>query len=334
MTRMLKLFKGKLFSYLVAINKGMLFDDARYYAKNALQGSRAVPDVDVNSTVIQAIATYANLPVTSEHLDTFVHSFKSWTGLCLDNFDADYSAGCTQSFDSFYLRHRDKKFRCLVGEYFYHLKTWESNNINWSFIDADNPLQTGDALVISYPFCDTGNFFNTSILEECCAKDIPVLIDMCYYPLTSGCAFDFDYQCIDTVAFSLSKVFPVANYRIGVRYTRKDIHDGQKLHHSINYNNMLSAFIGSKLIEKYNVTHIYNTYNSKQKEACEFLNLTPSDSVLFAVGDEDWNTYSRHNLLDAYQLDFDAKMFCNRICLIPVYEHWNLFERFKHGYIT
>ncbi len=334
MTRMLKLFKGKLFSYLVAINKGMLFDDARYYAKNALQGSRAVPDVDVNSTVIQAIATYANLPVTSEHLDTFVHGFKHWTGLCLDNFDADYSAGCTQSFDSFYLRYRDKKFRCLVGEYFYHLKTWESNNINWSFIDADNPLQTGDALVISYPFCDTGNFFNTSILEECCAKDIPVLIDMCYYPLTSGCAFDFDYECIDTVAFSLSKVFPVANYRIGVRYTRKDIHDGQKLHHSINYNNMLSAFIGSKLIEKYNVTHIYNTYNSKQKEACEFLNLTPSDSVLFAVGDEDWNTYSRHNLLDAYQLDFDAKMFCNRICLIPVYEHWNLFERFKHGYIT
>jgi len=331
---MLKLFKGKLFSYLVAVNKGMLFDDARYYAKYALQGSRAIPDSDIHHTVTEAISEYANTPVTFDHLNNFVNNFKDWVGLPLDKFDADYSAGCTQSFDSFYLRHRHKKFRCYVGEYFYHLKTWQSNNIDWSFINNKNPLTNGDALVISYPFCDTGDFWNSLVFEECCQKNIPVLIDMCYYPLTQGCNFNLDYECIDTVAFSLSKVFPVANYRIGVRYTRNNINDGQKLHHSINYNNMLSAFIGIKLIEKYNVTHIHNIYNYKQKDACEFFNLTQSDSVLFGVGDKDWNIYSRSNLLNAYQLDYNPNMFCNRICLIPVYEHWDLFERFKNEYNT
>ena len=326
--------KGKLFSYLVAVNKGMLFNEAREYSRHALQGSRAIPDADVHQTVSQAISKYADIPVTLEHLNNFVHSFKDWLNLPLHQFDADYSAGCTQAFDSFYFRHRYKKFRCYVGEYFYHLKTWQSNSVDWKFITNDHPLVEGDALVISYPFCDTGDFWNSTVLQECNEKNIPVLLDMCYYPLTEGCTFDFSHSCIDTVAFSLSKVFPVANYRIGVRYTRKDIDDGQKLHHSINYNNMLSAYIGHTLIEKYTVKHVHDKYKHKQQTACKFFNLKQSDSVLFGVGDQEWNMYSRSNLLHTYNLDYDADMFCNRICLIPVYEHWNLFERFKNEHTT
>ncbi len=340
MTRMLNLFNGKLFSYLVAVNKGMPFADARRYAKDALQGSRAIPDSDVHNTVTESIQKYASMPVTFSHLNNFVNDFKDWLGIpILDQFDADFSSGTTQAFDSFYFRHRHKKFRCFVGEYFYHLKTWESNSVNWSFVTPEDTLTEGDVLVLSYPFCDTGNYSNISILEECCSKNIPVLLDMCYYPLSDGSECDLHSiekyaQCIDTISFSLSKVFPVANYRIGVRYTNKYINDGQKLHHSINYNNMLSAFIGNCLIEKYSVSHIYNLYRSKQQDACKFFNLDLSDSVLFGIGDKKWDIYSRSNLLKVYQLDYDTKMFCNRICLNPVYEHWNLYQRFKNGYST
>ena len=314
----------------------MSFADARHYARYALQGSRAIPDRSVHNTVTEAIREYSNIPVTFDHLNSFVERFKDWLGIpVLDHFDADFSSGTTQAFDSFYFRHRYKKFRCYIGEYFYHLKNWESNNVEWSFITKENPLTQGDALVLSYPFCDTGNFYNIDVLEECCSKNIPVLLDMCYYPLTNNdCDSDFNYKCIDTIAFSLSKVFPVANYRIGIRYTNKNVNDGQKLHHSINYNNMLSAFIGLRLIDKYSVSHIYDMYKHKQKDICNFFNLIPSDSVLFGIGDENWDIYSRRNLLSVYQLTYDTSMFCNRICLNSIYEHWNLYERFKNVYPT
>jgi len=51
---------------------------------------------------------------------------------------------------------------------------------------------------------------------------------------------------------------------------------------------------------------------------------------MFAVGDADWNQYSRRNLLNIYQLDIDPSMFKNRVSLVSVFEHWNLFEKIKN----
>jgi hypothetical protein len=128
------------------------------------------------------------------------------------------------------------------------------------------------------------------------------------------------------VAFSLSKAFPVANLRIGVRYTRPDIFDGQKLHDSINYNNSLSAWIGLQLIKQFPSDYIYNRYREQQQQVCEQFNLTASDSVLFAQGDSTWDYYNRGNLLETYKLDFTAQQFCNRISLVSIFDNWDIFE--------
>ena len=139
-----------------------------------------------------------------------------------------------------------------------------------------------------------------------------------------------DYPCIDTVAFSLSKAFHVANMRIGVRYTRKDMFDGQKLHHSINYNNALSAYVGHEIVKNFSPDYLYKTYRTKQLEFCSFSGLTPSDSILFALGDGTWDKYSRRNLLNVYKLTYDPSMFTNRILLQPVFDNWDLFEVIKN----
>ena len=266
----------------------------------------------------------------------FVNEFASWLGLDLSKFDVDYSAGATQSFDSFYLRHRDKHFCCFTGEYFYHLKTWISNNINWSFIQHEDELTNNSALVISYPFCDTGNFYYLeNILDKCDQLQIPVLLDMAYYPLTNTPGVEFTHNCIDTVAFSLSKTFPVANYRIGVRYTKKNIYDGQKLHDDINYNNFASCYLGYKLIQEFPVNYIAQKYRNMQQEVCDTFQLEPSDSVIFALGNSEWDICRapagalQISLLDAYKLDINPKLFENRICLNPVYENWRLFNELK-----
>lgn len=328
-----KLCKGKIFSYMIAVANNMQFYEARSYANNALQGSRAIKNSIIND-ISEYIEEYTRLPFDVSQLTKFTNSFSDWVNIPdLIKYDVDFSNGTTQAFDSFYFRHRAKRFRCFVGEYFYHIKTWQSNNVNWKFITDDMPLITGDAVIVSFPFCDTGNFWNLkNILETCESLNIPVLIDMCYYPLTNGKSIDLTYNCIDTIAFSLSKTFPVANYRIGVRYTRPGLVDGQKLHHKINYNNTLSAFLGNKLLNTFSPTYMQDTYKNQQIEACNYFNLRPSDSVIFSIGDSKWDDYSRSTLLATYQLNYDATMFANRICLIPIFEHWHLFEKFKNAY--
>lgn len=327
---------GKLFCYTVNAHKD--FIECRTVANNLLQGSKAVVDTDTQN-FLQNINLKNN---KLDHLSVFVNEFAAWLNnssnkiVGLDKFEPDFSSGTTQAFDSFYFRHRQKRFRCLVGEYFYHIKTWTSNKVNWSFITDADPLTLNDALVISLPFCDTGNITNQyqDLLDTCTMLNIPVLVDCCYYTIAGNININIDHDCIDTVAFSLSKAFPLAHYRIGVRYTRRDIFDGQKLHHSINYNNSLSAYIGLEFIKNFDSTYIYNKYWPKQQEVSEFFNIAPSSCAIFAVGDQKWDQYSRKNLLSAYQLNFDPTLFANRICLNPIYENWNLFKAFKNEITT
>ena len=325
-------------SWAIAARENPLsFFDTRSAAQLTLQGSRAVQDVSAVEAVSSVARDIDLHTIVSQlhHLNEFLNSVTDWLQQHstnsirgIDQYVPDFSAGTTQSFDSFYWRHRHRRMRCFVGEYFYHIKTWISTNTDWSFISEQDPLQPGDALILSVPFCDTGNqrLDYAETMSVCDRLEIPVLIDACYFTISSGIDIDLNYHSIDTVAFSLSKAFPVAHLRIGVRYTRDTVFDGQKLHNTINYNNIFSAYVGKKLIDNFKSDYIHSVYQEKQKQVCDCLGLTPSSSVLFAVGDSDWNQYSRQNLLQSYQLDFDPQLFVNRISLTGVYDNWDIFK--------
>lgn len=341
-TRMLKLFdQAQQISWAVALRENSNFFQTRHTAKLLLQGSRASRDpavVDHIEEIFQDDLLSKGLRQAS-NLNKFVNSAHQWILnhptnhiLGLDQLQKDFSAGTTQSFDSFYWRHRQKRMRCLIGEYFYHLKTWTATSTDWSFVTDDAPLQPNDALVISVPFCDTGNQIHDleSILDCCDRLNIPVLIDCCYYTISSGIDINVEHPCVDTVAFSLSKAFPVANLRIGLRYTKPGIFDGQYLMNSISYNNNLSAYIGTRIIEKFGCDYIYSTYQARQQTLCNYFGWSPSQSVIFALGNSDWNMYNRNNLLQAYQLDLDPDQFHNRICLVGIFDNWDIFELIQH----
>lgn len=335
--------QAKQLSWAIATRQNPDFFQTRHQAHLLLQGSRATQDPAVTyyiNEIFQDDLLRIGLK-DSSNLNRFVNQAHHWIKQHqtnslqgLDQYQRDYSAGTTQSFDSFYYRHRQRRMRCFSGEYFYHLKTWISTNTNWSVVTDSDPLRSGDALVISLPFCDTGNNFDgfESILELCDQLDIPVLVDCCYYTISGGITADLSYECIDTIAFSLSKSFPVANLRIGLRYTKSGVCDGQQLMNSINYNNSLSAYIGLKIIDKFGCDYIYTTYQQRQKVACDYFGLEPSQSVIFAVGNSQWECYNRNNLLQVYQLDLDPKQFCNRISLVGIFDNWDLFETIKNEY--
>lgn len=304
-------------------------------------GSRVDQDTAVEAVLAANIRPHniVRASNSSDHLQRLEQRFAGWiqshrtsTIVGLDQFEPDYSEGSTQAFDSFYFRHRERRFRCFVGEYFYHLKTWTSGHAAWSFITDSDPLLPGDALVLSVPFCDTVSPWPNydTLMSLCDAQHIPVLLDLCYWPICHDISVDLRYNCIDTVAFSLSKAWPVGTARIGMRYTRPGTFDGQKLHHTIGYNNNLGALIGNVLLDNFAPDWIHASRQSKYKTVCEIFGLTPTHSVNFGIGDESWNRYNRRQLLQSYQLDFDPNLFVNRICVNRVYQHWDLFRTFCH----
>ena len=284
--------------------------------------------------IVEASRSSSQLTKLEQRFAGWIQSHSTNKIQGLENFEADYSEGTTQAFDSFYFRHRTRRFRCFVGEYFYHIKTWQSNSVDWDWTDGKD-LEPGDALVLSQPFCDTASQFKNlnEILENCTRLKIPVLLDLCYYVISEGLDIDVNHSCIDTVCFSTSKAWPISTARIGMRYTRPGTFDGQKLHSSIGYNNNLGAYIGNLVLDNYGPDWISTTRKTQYQTICHVLNLTPTNSVCFGLGDETWTRYSRQALLSSYKLDYDPKLFVNRICLNKIYQHWDLFVEFlNHEY--
>jgi len=219
---------------------------------------------------------------------------------------AVYSNGTTQSFEMFYIKNKNRRFRCFKGEYVYHQLAWRNNWPNWKFIE-DNNLDRNDAVIISLPFSDTGNKHEKMdwLLEQCNRLEIPVLVDCAYFGTCSGIDFNFNHECITDLVFSLSKTFPVAHARIGLRLTRVDDDDLMFVYDKINYNNRIGAKLGLDLIRSYSADYIYDKYSNQQKIKCKELDIVPSDTVLFGIDYEDrypeYNRGSSTNRLGLYK---------------------------------
>lgn len=209
-----------------------------------------------------------------------------------------FTQGTTESFSQFYLRFREsKRLRLSKGEYFYSQMMkglWYKNNFAW--LDDDD-IKSNDVLLISAPFSDTGAIPQNldRILTECDEKQVPVMLDLAYVSLSVNQKIDLTHPCIEYVVSSLSKVFPVELYRIGIRMQRKKFEDQLYVVNEKDYNyvNILSAYTGIKLMETYPADYIFQKYRSTQIDMCKKLNVEPSPCVYFGIDKN--NQYQEYN---------------------------------------
>jgi hypothetical protein len=279
--------------------------------------SAAVNDVNVlNAMQNISLDQFSNIDINKQFCQTYLDWIKqhphNTTGL--DNFKyAVYSHGTSESFDKFYMKNLNRRFRIFRSEYLYHQLAWRNSKLNWDYIE-DGKLDGNDAVIISYPFADTGNKHEQMdfILHNCSALNIPVLIDCAYYTISSELDFDFNHKCITDITFSLSKTFPVAHARIGMRLTKEDDDDTLFVYEKANYQNRLGAILGLELINNFSSDYIVNKYRTTQIKFCKITNTKPSATVLFGIGGDEWIDYNRgsntnrlsfHNYLNKGVLD-------------------------------
>ena len=326
---------AKHLAWIILLSKENNFREARSKIQSFYSKSRAIEDFKVNNHLL-SLPTAIELLKDKNSTIKFQEKFLKWiqqnkfnSCIGLEKFEADISQGATQSFDSFFVKYPNKKHKFFLGEYLYHIVVKKNLKQSWSFISNYQELESGDTLILSVPFCDSGNAPKnlTEILQHCEKYEIPVLLDLSYYTISHGIKIDLNYNCIDTVVFSLSKTFPVAHARIGMRFTRESHMDGQKLHSKINYNNNLSAGIGLHIIEKFSSDYVVNEYIDFYNKIIKKLNLIPGQTVIFATGDDDWSLYGRKEILKAYGLQDDSKYYKNRICVTELLENREIVER-------
>ena len=251
-----------------------------------------------------AVAVIANVVPNFEvdRTTEFCTAYKEWiqtTALNkingIDKFPyACYSNGTTEAFDKFYIKNRTRRFRCFKGEYVYHRLVWRNSWPDWKWLDDDG-LESNDAVVISLPFSDTGNkhSLHDALLEQCTRLGVPVLVDCAYFGICSNLEFNFNQPCITDITFSLSKVFPVAHARIGMRLTKEDDDDSLFVVNKIGYTNRYGAQLGLELIKQFGPDYIADKYRDRQVSICNELNVQPSKTILFGIGGQEWQQYNR-----------------------------------------
>ena len=176
-------------------------------------------------------------------------------------------------------------------------------------IDPSN-LETNDVVVMSCPFSGTGgipdNFYE--ILQKCSDLSIPVMLDLAYINISNVHDLNLDYDCIETVTTSLSKVFPVEELRIGIRMERVLNDDPVHAYNLNNYVNLQSVHIGHELIKNFSNRWLVEKYKGLQIDTCNGLGVRPSDCVIFGIADK--------GIYDEYNRGGEK----NRLCFSKVWD--------------
>ena len=261
-------------------------------------GAYSVHDPETCKTRDEAVKEYIDNQslLDNEAIKSkYVQTYKQWMFAAHPNIKGweDYNELCftqgtTESFAQFYLRFREsKRLRLAKGEYFYNQMMkglWYKEKFAW--LDEDE-IRSNDVVLISIPFADTGAVpdYLEKLLTECDNNDVPVMLDLAYVSLSVNQEIDLTHKCIEYVVSSLSKVFPVELHRIGIRMQRKKFEDQLYVINEKNYNyiNVMSAYVGTKLMERYPADYIYNKYRQKQLDMCDKLNLEASPCVYFGI---------------------------------------------------
>lgn len=207
----------------------------------------------------------------------------------LDQFHTPcYTNGTSDSFAHFYIKHhKAKRLRLKRGEYFFHQwiqKTHYADRFAW--LD-DGPLAQGDVVMLSVPFSNTGCCPSNldEMLTRCDELEIPVMLDLAYINLATDFTIDLTHPCIEYVVTSLSKVFPVENWRIGIRWQRTNSEDPLTIINEDGYEylNIQSMSLGIDMMTEFESDWTYNQYRSLQLDMCKQLGVIPSDSVYFGL---------------------------------------------------
>jgi len=270
-----------------------------------MKGARPI----ICKTVLQHYATHKAKDVSNEQ---YTQCYRHW--LCnstdktihgLESFKcADFAQGTSHVFDHFVLKHAKRQIVYFAGEFQYHRCI--SKNINHRMLHSIDELTPEQALVISFPFSDTGDKHVDfdRIMLTCEYLNIPVCLDLAYWGIAKNMHLDLDrYNCITEVACSLSKPFwKLETHRIGIRFSREYLDDGISMLNEVQMANVFSMSLGMWFMEKFDNSFCWQRYGDRYYTVCKEMNLGTTNTVIFGLGDQQRHQEYNRGLKDNYRI--------------------------------
>lgn len=199
-----------------------------------------------------------------------------------------FCAGTTPAFGEFISRYPNARIRNSRSDFIITKILSSSYHRELVFLE-DDVLRKGDILIISLPFSGNGGVYPNfdSILNAADDLDIPVFLDGAYFGIAHGIHYPLTRHCIKDFAVSLSKNFAGRELRLGMRFTRDLIDDGiSAANVGFKMFDKLGAYLSIQLLEQYSHDDFIIYYKSISDEICKDLNLTPTNVVTLALGNE------------------------------------------------
>lgn len=190
--------------------------------------------------------------------------------------------GCSEALTDYHWAFRNHRLRLFTKEYAYNVMSAD----NFTFMDEDE-LREGDALIVSLPFSGFGDEHPEyrETMEICTKKNIPVLVDCCYYGMCQDIEFKLDYPCIEAACFSLSKAFASGNFRVGTLFSKNDAPSHLASLHKWGHTPQLAEKIALELMKDYGPDFIATKYRSTQVELCNEYGIDVTNTMILGLGD-------------------------------------------------
>jgi hypothetical protein len=238
-------------------------------------------------------AEWVDTPEIFRVREQYLERFPAWIASSLlnriDGLDAfpvrHLINGTTQTFDEAYYIHKERRLRLFRGEYAYHKRVFA----NWRFLD-DGPVEPGDFLIISAPFCSTGEVHPelSRVLDQAERVGAPVLIDCAYFGTSVDLQFNVDHPAVESVSFSLTKGLGLGDIRSGIRFSRRDNLGPISQQNTYNHSVMCASKIGLYMMERFSPDYIPEKYRAAQLEVCTKLGLKAAKVMHIALADSSW----------------------------------------------
>lgn len=174
------------------------------------------------------------------------------------------------------------------------------DNGDYQWVENINSRSDPPVFYQSIPSAIDGNFRSIK-------SDYDVALDLAYVGSTEIKKVEISNN-VKYVFYSLSKPFGLRNIRTGWYFTREPDQKLESLIRSAKYYNYYANAVSEDIISHFDVDYIHKRISTKQRQICDLLDLTPSDSVWLATTEnEDYKKFRRTNNLA-------------RVCLSGVYE--------------
>lgn len=188
------------------------------------------------------------------------------------------------------------------------LNWWSGNSKNnifreegeYQWVDNIQDRLSPAVVYQSIPSAIDGNY--KSIIT-----DSIVALDLAYVGSTSIRKIEIPSN-VNYVFYSLSKPFGVRNVRTGWYFTREPDKKLELLTFNAKYYNYYATAVSECIINNFDIDYVYNTLHQQQKQVCEELQLTASDSVWLAT------------TTDPKYIKFRRKGNIARVCLSGLYK--------------